>query len=359
MWCSFVEPKFGYGIGLWLAGSDNLAMSTIDRIQCIGAQQLLGVSVPSKWTCRPANVSMLMESGLSPACVLRARGLLGLWRVAQSREPQSLLGMAWGSGEEYRMQLGRECINNAVKEIVREHAGDVEWPEPDLKKEWKEVIGEVSNKVLRAWYRREVKSSVTGRRAEYGLIREAEVRAEYAMQPRAHLHTAQRIAQHLLDTMPSTPAPFTKLSLSAIDVSIITRMRCHMLSCIRTHCGHQTHTHNCTRYPPITHWHMRTCVFCTGSCLDDNAHFLLRCPFHASARLVLLQSIRTAIIQAGARFQWEDYDRFPTMQVHTLLGVGESTVALREAGNGLLTKIVGAAAKFALRASRERARAGT
>jgi hypothetical protein len=47
------------------------------------------------------------------------------------------------------------------------------------------------------------------------------------------------------------------------------------------------------------------------------------------------------------------------MQVHTLLGVGESTVALREAGNGLLTKIVGAAAKFALRASRERARAGT
>jgi hypothetical protein len=74
---------------------------------------------------------------------------------------------------------------------------------------------------------------------------------------------------------------------------------------------------------------------------------------------VLLQSIRTAIIQAGARFQWEDYDRFPSIQVHTLLGVGESTVALREAGNGLLTKIVGAAAKFALRASRERARAGT
>ena len=52
------------------------------------------------------------------------------------------------------MQLGRGCINNAVKEVVREHAGGVEWPEPDLKKEWKEVIGEVSNKVLRAWYRR-------------------------------------------------------------------------------------------------------------------------------------------------------------------------------------------------------------
>jgi hypothetical protein len=34
--------------------------------------------------------------------------------------------------------------------------------------------------------------------------------------------------------------------------------------------------------------------------------------------------------------------------VHALLGVGESTVALREAGNGFLTKIVGAAAKFVL-----------
>jgi hypothetical protein len=34
---------------------------------------------------------------------------------------------------------------------------------------------------------------------------------------------------------------------------------------------------------------------------------------NASARLVLLQSIRTAVIQAGARLQWGDYDRFPAM----------------------------------------------
>ena len=32
VWCAFVEPKFSYGIGLWLAGSDKVAMSTIDRI---------------------------------------------------------------------------------------------------------------------------------------------------------------------------------------------------------------------------------------------------------------------------------------------------------------------------------------
>jgi hypothetical protein len=31
--CAFVEPKFSYGMGLWLAGSDKAAMNT-DRIQC-------------------------------------------------------------------------------------------------------------------------------------------------------------------------------------------------------------------------------------------------------------------------------------------------------------------------------------
>jgi hypothetical protein len=32
VWCAFVEPKFSYGMGLWLAGSDKVAMSKIDRI---------------------------------------------------------------------------------------------------------------------------------------------------------------------------------------------------------------------------------------------------------------------------------------------------------------------------------------
>ena len=86
-------------------------------------------------------------------------------------------------------------------------------------------------------------------------------------------------------------------------------------------------------------------------------HFLLRCPFHADARAVMLHAIHIAITQAGANFQWTDYDRHPELQTHTLLGVGESTVELQQAGGGLLTKIVGAAAKFVLRASRERAEA--
>jgi hypothetical protein len=87
-------------------------------------------------------------------------------------------------------------------------------------------------------------------------------------------------------------------------------------------------------------------------------HFLLRCPFHADARIVVLRAIHIAITQAGADFQWTDcYGRYPELQTHTLLGVGEPTVALQQAGGGLLTKIVGAAARFVLRASRERTEA--
>jgi hypothetical protein len=68
----------------------------------------------------------------------------------------------------------------------------------------------------------------------------------------------------------------------------------------------------------------------------------------------MLHAIHTAITQTGANFQWSDYDRLPILQANTLLGGGASTEALRAAGNGLLTKTVGAAAKFVLRAPRER-----
>jgi hypothetical protein len=251
VWRAFVEPKFGYGIGHWLAGCDSKAMTTIDRIQCIGAQQLLGVDVPSKWTCRPPSVSMLMESGLSPACVLRAQGLLRLWRVAQTREPDSLLGLAWSMGEEYKVRLGKECINTAVDEINREYCSTIEWPEPNLRKEWKQAIGKVSARVRLKWYREQVTNKLTGRRAEYSRIREAEIRAEYSQQTGPH--TAPQIAQHVADTIPITPAPFTALALRPLEVSLITRMRCHMSSCIRTHIGHQTHVLRGTRYPPIHH----------------------------------------------------------------------------------------------------------
>ena len=67
----------------------------------------------------------------------------------------------------------------------------------------------------------------------------------------------------------------------------------------------------------------------------------------------MLHAIHIAIMQAGAGFRWADYDRFPSMQMHTLLGVGGSAVALTAAGDGLLTKIVRAAAKFVPQATKE------
>ena len=193
------------------------------------------------------------------------------------REPNSLLGMAWELGEEYKVRLGEGCINNAVDEIVklivRKYGGDVEWPEPDLRKEWKEAIATVSERALCEWYREEVRAKVVGRRAAYCRIREAELRAEEAMQPRGQARTSHQLAYYLVTARPCTPAPFTRLSLKPLEVSVITRMRCHMPACIRTHCGHQAHVLRHIRHaspPPIAHWHLRTCA--------------LRCLFHADAR---------------------------------------------------------------------------
>jgi hypothetical protein len=51
-------------------------------------------------------------------------------------------------GEEYKVELGEGCIHNAVDEVDREYGGDIEWPEPDLCKEWKEAMATASERVL-------------------------------------------------------------------------------------------------------------------------------------------------------------------------------------------------------------------
>jgi hypothetical protein len=68
-------------------------------------------------------------------------------------------------GEEYKVRLGKgkECISTAVDEINREHCSTIEWPEPNLRKEWKQAIGEVSARVRLKWYREQVTSKLTGR----------------------------------------------------------------------------------------------------------------------------------------------------------------------------------------------------
>ena len=357
VWCAFVEPKFGYGIGMWLAGSDEQAMATIDRIQCIGAQRLLGITIPSKYCCRPPNVCILMESGLAPACVLRVQGLLRLWRVALSREPHSLLGKAWELGEEYRTRLGSGGINYAVKEVCDKYTDQgYKWPLPCERKEWKLGIDEVANKVQYEWYRAQVTSRADGRRVEYASIRDAELRASFALEPRAHRHTQQDIAHHVIDTMPATPATFADLPLRPLEVSIITQLRCQMLSCVRTHCGFMTHTMAHTRYTPILLWINRLCVYCAANVVDDNAHFLCTCPLHAAPRAALRLTIDNAFRTAGVQCQWSDYDHSPYTQVQILLGVKDATIELAGAGDGLRAKILRATAKYVRHASTERRR---
>jgi hypothetical protein len=112
----------------------------------------------------------------------------------------------------------------------------------------------------------------------------------------------------LLDTTPAAPAVFAELRLSTQEVSVITRMRCHMLSCIRTHCGHAAHSLHGRRHAPVPHWHHRICTFCLLAHVDDNAHFLLHCPYHVTERVALIHHINQILHQAGSLLTWSYYN---------------------------------------------------
>ena len=162
----------------------------------------------------------------------------------------------------------------------------------------------VSDKVQLEWYQAEVRAKAAGRRAAYCRVREAELRAELAATHGRRL-TPIQTARHLIDTIPLSPAPFAKLSLRPFDISIITRVRCHMLSCIRTHCGHQAHVLRRTKYHPIAHWHLyvHACsvlahALTTTSTSSSVVRSMLT-PVQCYCMLYTLQSYRLARTSSG------------------------------------------------------------
>jgi hypothetical protein len=210
-----------------------------------------------------------------------------------------------------------------------------------------DLVGET---VLSDWYRGEVSGAAMGRRVAYRHIRDAELVAGYNSMPINQRPLAR--PQYLLDTTPATPAVFAELRLCTQDVSVITRMRCHMFSCIRTHCGHAAHTLHGRRHAPAPHWHHRICTFCLLAHADDNAHFLLHCPYHVTERVALIHHINQILHQAGSLLTWTELLQREAQLVHLLLGV--PTRRVFETNKPLHTQLLRAAVKYILRASKHR-----
>jgi hypothetical protein len=101
------------------------------------------------------------------------------------------------------------------------------------------------------------------------------------------------------------------------------------------------------RYPQaftFTKCYIR-CLYCNSTCLEDNARFLLNCPFRAAARADMLRAICTHVVLShrpvptpNGRVVMHSRE---CSRCTSPLGVLNSTAALQAAGNELLTEIAG------------------
>jgi hypothetical protein len=99
IWKSFVESKFAYGAGMWLESSDTETLQYINKMQSIGGEQLLGISGMQEWelTNERAYANVITECGLMPAAAvsIQIQGVLRFYRIAKTRESDTMLGMMW------------------------------------------------------------------------------------------------------------------------------------------------------------------------------------------------------------------------------------------------------------------------
>jgi hypothetical protein len=83
--------------------------------------------------------------------------------------------------------------------------------------------------------------------------------------------------------------------------------------------------------------------------VDDNAHFLLHCPYHVTERIALIHRINQILHQAGSQLTWAELLQQETQLVHLLLGV--PTRREFDTNKPLHTQLLRAAVKYMLQAS--------
>ena len=115
---------------MWLSHKDKTALEHMNHIQMIGALQLLGISDTHIWdrSNKVEPMNAITETGLMPAIGMYAQGVLRFYRIAKTREPESMLGKMWEIVEADRQTYGtKEGINHEVA-LLLEKYDTIDWP---------------------------------------------------------------------------------------------------------------------------------------------------------------------------------------------------------------------------------------
>ena len=162
---------------MWLKHEDTNALQNINRIQAMGAAQMLGLTDLEQWerSGDKADINAIVECGLSPGVSVQVQGVLRFYRIAKTREDNSMLGAMWEIVEADRKTFGiTEGINWEVARLLEKYK-DEEWPIFENKEGWKTVIDKIAREEANEWYCEEMNASgLLSKKDRYRRIREAE-----------------------------------------------------------------------------------------------------------------------------------------------------------------------------------------
>jgi hypothetical protein len=152
-----------------------------------------------------------------------------------------------------------------------------------------------------------------------GGVREAELRAEYAREPGAHLHTAQQIAQRLIDTHTCTLYRTTTLARARAPMAV-SAPRHHM----HAHTCGVSHMFSCTQHTAATKC---ACSIANATSPSSTGTYSHVCAVMCASGVLALTTMPTSFLIVRSTLlhvptcyalyalllilQWAGYDAFP------------------------------------------------
>jgi hypothetical protein len=219
-------------------------------------------------------------------------GLLRFWRIALSRDESSILHQVWQVIESHSSITDAHSLNGEIHRLQQKHSDQIgsTVPKPSCKKEWKQLVDDISKHELLAWYNVEVHSA--GRVAAYAALRH--------------------------EPIGKTPEYLTHVALSKHERLNIAVMRTQCASYVAAHAQHRDTTLFGLNEPYIRR-HCK-CKPCAHRITDSTAHVILHCEQHKTERQAMTTEVDRNL---------SDTARKSGQQISSLNALGSDTLKLQ------------------------------